>query len=160
MAKPPRDRSTTDSRTYFVSANSWQGRFLLQSDRMASLFLEVLFRYRTQGKFGVHEFVVMPNHFHLLFTLAEEVTLERAMQFIKGGFSYRAAKENGRKLEIWQRGYVDHRVRDASDYARHRQYIHMNPVRAGFVNAPDKYPYSSAHGGFQLDDVPQWLKPG
>jgi putative transposase len=35
----------------------------------------------------------MPDHFHLLVTPTE--TLERALQLIKGGFSYRARKELG-----------------------------------------------------------------
>ena len=43
----------------------------------------------------VHEFVFMPNHVHLLITPAPDVSLEKAMQFIKGGFSYRAGKELG-----------------------------------------------------------------
>jgi hypothetical protein len=34
----------------------------------------------------------MPNHFHLLLTPAAEIPLEKALQFIKGGFSYRAKR--------------------------------------------------------------------
>lgn len=59
----------------------------------------------------------------------------------------------------WQRGYVDHRVRDASDYAQHRAYIHANPVRAKLVMEPRGFAYSSACGDFALDPPPQWLKP-
>jgi hypothetical protein len=40
-------------------------------------------------------FVLMPDHFHLLITPAYEVTLERAMQLIKGGFSHAAGKNEG-----------------------------------------------------------------
>jgi hypothetical protein len=40
-----------------------------------------------------HEFVIMPNHLHLLLTPAAEIPLEKALQFIKGGFSYRAKRE-------------------------------------------------------------------
>ena len=64
-----------------------------------------------------------------------------------------------RRLEIWQRGYVDHRVRDADDYVRHRAYIQQNPVHARLVNLPNEYRYSSAHGGLELDLPPQGLKP-
>jgi hypothetical protein len=45
----------------------------------------------------------MPNDLHLIFTPAD-VTLERAMQFVKGGFSYRAKKQLGMQAEIWERG--------------------------------------------------------
>ncbi len=81
------------------------------------------------------------------------------MQFIKGGFSHRAGKELGITREIWQRGYVDHRVRDAQDYVGHREYIRFNPVKAHLTDTPEAYPYSSASLGFQLDPMPQGLKP-
>jgi putative transposase len=118
MAKPPRDRSTSDSTTYATTTGTWQSRPLFQSERLARLFLDTLFTYRDLEKFAVHEFAVMPTHVHLLFTVAADMTLERAMQFIKGGFSHRAGEEVGRNKEIWQRGYVDRRIRDAAEYAR------------------------------------------
>jgi putative transposase len=101
----------------------------------------------------------MPNHLHLLLSPAATVTLERSMQFIKGGYSHRARKELGISGEIWQRGYVDHRVRDARDYVHHCEYIRFNPIRAHLANAPGEYKFSSAFPGFTLDPVPQGLKP-
>jgi putative transposase len=158
MAKPPRDQTVSNSRTHFITTRTWEGRALFQTERLANLLLETLFHYRSQGKYGLHEFVVMPNHLHLILSPADQVTLERTMQFIKGGFSHRVGQEYGR-VEIWQRGYVDHRIRDAADYIRHREYIWSNPVRAHLVEHPQDYHYSSAHSGFDLDPVPQWLKP-
>jgi putative transposase len=58
----------------------------------------------------------MPNHFHLLVTPIPPVTMEKAMQFIKGGFSYRAKKELAFHGEIWQTSFYDRRVRDADEY--------------------------------------------
>ena len=46
----------------------------------------------------------MPNYFHLLLTIENEMTIERAVQFIKGGFSFRAGKELGMRSPIWQKG--------------------------------------------------------
>ncbi len=53
----------------------------------------------------LHEFVFMRDHIHLILTPAPLVSLEKAMQFIKGGFSYRAQKEMNVNGEIWQKGY-------------------------------------------------------
>jgi putative transposase len=100
----------------------------------------------------------MRDHVHLLLSpLGED--LPRAVQLIKGGFSYRAKKELCVGFEIWERGYVDHRIRDANDYWRHVEYIDQNPIRAGIVIQPEEYPYSSAHQGFELDPCPEGLKP-
>jgi putative transposase len=57
----------------------------------------------------------MRNHVHLILTPAPLVSLEKAMQYIKGGFSYRAAKEKNANYEIWQKGYNERRIRDAAD---------------------------------------------
>ena len=159
MAKPPRDRAETASRTYFVTASTWEGRSLFQSERLAQLFLETLHHYRRQSQYRLHEYVVMRDHFHLLVTPREDATLERCMQFIKGGFSRRAGEELGRNVEIWQRGYVDHRIRDGTDYARHREYIRQNPVEAKLSSRAEEYRYSSAHPDAELDPPPQGLKP-
>ena len=158
LGKPPRDRSLSDSSTYFITARTWQGRTLFQSERMARLFIETLYAYRAQARFHLHEFVVMPNHFHLILSPGAGITLERAMQLIKGGFSHEAGNQIGR-TEIWQRGYVDHRIRDATDYQKHRDYLLLNPVRARLASSIEEYCYSSAHPGFELDPIPQGLKP-
>jgi putative transposase len=99
----------------------------------------------------------MPDHVHLLITPL--TSLEKAVQFIKGGSSYRVKKELGSNLEVWQTGFSDHRIRDARDYIQHVHYIQWNPVRKRLVETPKEYAYSSAFPGFELDDVPQGLKP-
>lgn len=158
MAKPPRDRSSVGTNVYFVTASTWGGRSLLQADRMAQLFLDTLRHYRAEKKFQLHEFVIMPNHFHLLLSPIG-VTLERTMQFIKGGFSFRVNKELGNAMEIWERGYIDHRIRDAGDYAKHVEYIRQNPVRAGLVSREEDYLWCSAHRSREVDPRPEGLKP-
>ena len=150
-------RGATRDGTYFITASIFEKKSFLQSDRMAGLFIEVLFHYQRQSKNHLHDFVVMPDHFHLLITPIFPVSLEKAVQFIKGGFSYRARKELGFAGEIWQTSFYDRRVRDAEEYARFRHYIHMNPVRRGLVCLLEEFLYSSAQS--KLDEVPQWLKP-
>ncbi len=83
----------------------------------------------------------MPNHVHLLLTVGEGMTIERAMQFIKGGFSYRLKKEYGYMGEVWQRGFSKTRVEDRQSFLRHREYIAANPVKSGLVDSPEEYTY-------------------
>lgn len=116
MAAPR--RGNTGHNCYFITASAFQKRNILQSNRMARLFVEVLLDYHCQTKYLLHEFVVMPDHFHLLITPLE--TLERSMQLIKGAFSYRAKKELGFLGEIWQPSYYDRRVRDIDEYIAFR----------------------------------------
>ena len=99
---------------------------------MAQLLVDVLAENRRKKRFLLHEFVIMPNHFHLLLTPAAEVPLEKGLQLIKGSFSYRAKRAIHFASEIWQASFVNHRIRDAEDYKHHHTYIGENPVKAGF----------------------------
>ena len=155
MAAPPRGK--TGDGPYFITASTFQKRSLLQSDRMKQLLIDVLFHYRDQKKYLLHEFVIMNDHFHLL--ISPLVTLERAMQFIKGGFSYRAKNELGFVREIWQPSYYDRRVRDEEEYFAFREYIRQNPVKKGLAQAVAEYRYGSARPAFELDKAPQRLTP-
>jgi putative transposase len=141
-------------RIFFVTTNTAQRQPIFRRGETANLLLETLAHYRDQGRYLLHEFVIMPDHVHLLITPSEEISLERAMQFIKGGFSFRL-KCRG---PVWQAGFTNHRVRDLEDYEKHRGYIRMNPVRARLVERPEDYHYSSAAALMRLDRAPQGLK--
>ena len=126
---------------FFATTKTSQGRALLQSERNATLLIDVLRSYVAARKFRLHDFVVMPDHLHLLLTVGDGMTVERAMQFIKGGFSYRLKKECGYLGEVWQRGFSETRVEDRQSFIKHRAYIAANPVRAGLVDSPEEFPY-------------------
>jgi putative transposase len=147
------------ARTFFVTSSISGKRNLLQSDRSARLFVRVLYEYRGQGKFRLHEFVVMPDHFHLLLTVECDSTIERAVQFIKGGFAFRAGRELGFKAPVWQKGFSEVRICDIKSFEQVRGYIRNNPVARHLVDEAAEFPYSSAYSGFQLDPAPQGLKP-
>jgi putative transposase len=129
---------------FFVTTGTAGGRSLFQTDRMAGLFIDVLRGYMRSRKFTVHDFVVMPDHVHILMTLPGDLSVEKAMQLIKGGFSFRAGRELGFRGEIWQRGFSDVVVADAQSEERHRAYINQNPVKAGFATTADEFPFGSA----------------
>jgi len=152
-------RAPQEIRTFFVTAVTWQRRSLFRAEPMARLFLDTLARYRNQGRFLIHEFVLMPDHFHLLLTPAPDTSLEKALQLLKGGFSFRVKHELGSNAEVWQEGFTEHRVKNAEDFERHAVYIRENPVRARLAEKAAAYPYASAAGSVEVDPVPPGLKP-
>jgi putative transposase len=121
-------------------------------------FLTTLYRYRREGRYQLHGFVLMPEHVHILLTPSQNTTLEHAIQLIKGGYSHAIGAVLGRKREIWQRGFTDHRIRDEQDFVHHLNYIHQNPVARKMVNDPCEYRYCSAFPGFKLDPWPPAAK--
>jgi putative transposase len=141
-------------RTFFVTSTTWERRSILQSHPLCDLLLSVIRENRAKQRFQVHEFVFMRDHIHLIITPARQVSLEKAMQFIKGGFSFRAKKENLFNGEIWQKGFHENTVKSSSEYAQHVEYIWMNPVKAGLAEQPEEFPYSSAQLRSEIDPAP------
>ena len=152
-------RGQTGFSTYFITFNIWQKRRLLQSDRSALLFIEILYKFRSESRYLVHEFVVMPNHVHALLTPLRPNTLERCVGLIKGAFSFQYSRISRYPGETWQPSFVDRRVRDSQEYQRFQTYIQQNPVKAGLVATPEEFPHGSASGNYELDEIPQGLKP-
>jgi putative transposase len=145
MSKPARYANASEvlssSRTFFVTTKTSMGRALLRSERNAMLFIDVLRENVRAGRFKIHDFVVMPDHVHILITVNRDLTIEKAMQFIKGGFSFRLKREFRYAGEVWQRGFSEVRVNERQSFLQHREYIAQNPVKAGLVDSPEKFPY-------------------
>ncbi len=141
--------------TYFVTTRSWEGRTLFRVPEVARIVAEQILHYRGEGFYLLHAFVIMPDHVHVLLTPGSSVTLEKAVQLIKGGSSHRVHTERNHKMSIWQAGFHDWTVRDEDDFRVKVAYIHSNPVKARLVEKAELWPYSSASGKFAMDEWPQ-----
>lgn len=156
MSKLP--HRTSLGQTYFVSSATWERRELFRVPQTAELLVQRILACRDKGAYLLHEFVVMPNHFHLLITPGEATSLEKAVQLIKGGFSHEFHKARESRMEIWQVGFHDWTIRDGEDYRAKVGYIHMNPVRKGLVERPEEWMFGSACGKYALDPAPEKFK--
>ena len=95
----------------------------------------------------------MPDHFHALITPAPEVSLEKAMQYIKGGFSFRLKT----KMDVWTRSFNESQIMSEEKFLNCVRYIEDNPNRRGLVSTPQAYRFSSAACG-PLDPMPLHLR--
>lgn len=141
-------------RTFFITAVAANRRRLFQTDANANLLLQLFNDDRAKGRYQLHAFVLMPDHIHVLLTPAENVSLEKAVQFIKGGFSFRLKS----RMPVWEDSFAKHRIEDARDMKVHRDYIHANPVRAHLCAAAENFPHSSASLTDAVDPIPAHLR--
>lgn len=148
MCKAPQE-----TRTYFLTFVTAQRRRIFQVTDTAEMISSHLQNQRKKGRMEVYAFVIMPDHLHLLLTPAPDVSLEKAVQFIKGGFSFLLKS----KLDVWERGYNEVQVTTADQFDSFRLYIESNPVRANIVSEPHAYPHSSAGRDDLIDRRPKWL---
>jgi REP-associated tyrosine transposase len=151
---------TAPGRTYFLTTKTWQNRSVFRVTENAEILIRCMLEYRERGAYLLHEFVVMPNHLHLLLTPGGETSLEKALQLIKGGSSHQIHQQRGNKIQIWSSGFHEATIRDEADYEGRRHYIRMNPVEAGLCERPEDWAYGSASGTIALDLVPGRVSSG
>jgi putative transposase len=129
------------SRIFFATTKTSLGRCLPQSERNAMLLIEILRELVAERKFKLHDFVIMPDHVHLLIEVRGDTTIERAVQYIKGRFSHRLSHEFAYEGEVWQRGFTEVQVTDRQSFEAHRAYIAENPVKAGLAASKNQFPF-------------------
>jgi putative transposase len=117
--------------------------------------LRAVFKAARQHRpFTVEAIVILPDHLHCIWTLPSgDADFSTRWHDIKARFA--AQIPGGEKLSvrrlkkgergIWQRRFWEHVIRDESDYERHVDYIHYNPVKHGHVEKVADWPYSSFH---------------
>jgi putative transposase len=166
MAHPGRNASAVEIlnpyRIFFATTKTSLGKRLLQSERNANLLIDVLRSLVAERFFTLHDFVIMPDHIHLLIEVNEGMTIEKAMQMIKGRFSYRLSHEFNYKGEVWQRGFSEVQVLGKESFRKHVEYISQNPVKEGLVRVGESFPFcfqSLANREVEERRVPQGLKP-
>ncbi|MEN3030212.1 REP-associated tyrosine transposase [Chromobacterium amazonense] len=119
---------------------------------------------RDRHPFEIVAMVVLPDHFHAVWTLPEgDADYPTRMTLIKAAFSrtlpkierIRESRERKRERGIWQRRYWEHQIRDEADLQAHVDYIHYNPVKHGHVERVVEWPYSSFHRYVRLGWLPE-----
>lgn len=98
-------------------------------------------------RYTLAAWVVMPNHGHILFKPLPGFSLSSIMKGLKGNTAYQANLILGRKGQFWHPDYFDRYIRNEAHFHRAVRYIENNPVKAGLVDSPDRWTYSSAYVG-------------
>jgi putative transposase len=144
-------RRVRQAGVYFVTTDTWQRRALFAKPDVARIVLEQILSCRDRAFHKLHAIVLMPEHLHILLTPADDATIEKAMQMIKGGSAHRMGLERPHKFPIWHAGFHDRWMRNAEEYRSAKKYIERNPVEAKLVERPEDYIFSSASGQYVLD---------
>lgn len=134
--------------TYAITTITWQRRALFQTTENAQLLLNTLVHYRTESRYQLHAFAIMPEHLHVLLTPNTGNTIERCVQCIKGGFSHSIRKQH--PGTIWQPSFFSHRIRDKEDFLYQRDYIAQNPIRRRLSN----HTFTHTHHPGHLNTIP------
>jgi putative transposase len=148
--------------SFFFTANLADRRLRLLTEHVD--LLRKAFRYvRQRHRLTIEAVVILPDHLHAVWTLPEDDSdFALRWRLIKSAFSRglpdgeRISTSRAGRAErgIWQRRYWEHTLRDETDFTRHVDYIHFNPVKHGHVRRVQDWPHSSFHRMVRLGIYP------
>jgi len=160
--------------TYFITQVTYQRQGWLCGEMERKSLREAIEKVRKKYPFRIDAFVLLPDHFHGLFTLPpHDSDLSVRLRLIKTYVTKECSHQLGidRKISVsrqkrsesnlWQRRFWEHLIRDESDFSQHCDYIHYNPVRHGLCRNPQDWQFSSIHR-FVTEEIypPDWGSEG
>ncbi len=129
----------------FVTTNASNRQRLFEHPVYAREAIDCLYRVQVLFPFFLYGFVIMPDHCHFLLMVPAPMTIAAVIHSYKRAVSHAIGKG-----PLWQPRF-DLRIPD--DSLAVLRYIHCNPVKAGLVDAPEDYPWSSACGRWDVQDL-------
>jgi putative transposase len=155
-------RNLVPGGTYFFTVVLENRRSTLLVDKIASL--RHSFRVaRGERPFKIDAIVILPDHLHAVMTLPEgDSDFSGRWRRIKSTFTRQvvaqgmpASRNRRGEYALWQRRFWEHTIRDETDFARHVDYIHYNPIKHGLVSRVSDWPFSSFHHYVRSGMVPE-----
>lgn len=175
-------RMKVEGASYFFTLVTHERRKLFAERECVALFESAVSRIRERHPFEVEALVVLPDHLHTLWQLPPGTAdYSTRWRLIKEAFTkaylkrypppnVNPSRRARGEQSLWQRRFWEHLVRDDRDFGDHLDYIHLNPVRHGFVSSPSEWPHSSFSkwvergvyepnwGSGEKAELPEWAK--
>ena len=116
--------------------------------------LRMAFRIaRRERPFAIEAMAILPEHLHAVWTLpAGDADFSGRWKRIKANFTHRVVaagvpveRHRNGEYPLWQRRFWEHTIRNETDFERHVDYVHFNPVKHKLVSRVRDWPYSSFH---------------
>jgi REP-associated tyrosine transposase len=132
-------RRSIANQIYHVSTATHEWQPLFQDFHCGRVIVDCMRHEHEIGYVESLAFVVMPDHFHWLFSLSGSRSLGECIKNVK---SYSARRVNGIlgcRRKVWQTGYYERAIRKEEDLEVVARYIVANPLRAGIVASVKDY---------------------
>ncbi|MFL6673719.1 MAG: REP-associated tyrosine transposase [Massilia sp.] len=153
-----RYRRATGASTFFFTVVTYHRRRILCDDTIRNALRLAIHNVRKIRPFSIDGWVLLPDHLHCIWTLpdgdsdysARWLQIKRSVSRFSPEVHVdsRLLNESARKhreAAIWQRRFWEHQIRDETDFERHLDYVHYNPVKHGCAKSVLDWPYSTFH---------------
>ena len=141
---------------YHVTSRGDRREAIYEDDQDREAFLGVLAEVVERFNWICHAYCLMTNHYHAVIETAEE-NLSKGMRHLNGVYTQASNRRHQRVGHLFQGRYKAILV-DRDAYLQElSRYVVLNPVRAGLVDSPGEWPWSSYRAMVGEGPVPKWL---
>ena len=141
---------------YHITSRGNERKDIFLDDFDRKKFLEILADYHERYEINIHCFMLMSNHYHLVFETAK-ANLLKVMHGINSGYTLYFNRKYGRVGHLFQGRYKGILVDKDSYLLELSRYVHRNPVRAGIVRRAEDYYWSSYPGYLWKRKQQKWI---
>ena len=141
---------------YHITSRGNESKDIFISNQDKISFLSYLETATQRYDALIHGYCLMSNHYHLLMQTPSG-NLSQIMQHINGAYTTYFNVKHKRSGHLLQGRYKAILV-EVDGYAKElSRYIHLNPVRAGIVDTPEAYGWSSYLYFIGHKEPPEWF---
>lgn len=137
-------RARVSGGCYFFTLVAHNRRLVLTGENTRAALRAAVQAVCEEHPFRVDAWVLLPDHLHCLWRLPEG-DADYSLRWAKIKRFTRQHLGMSAREKLWQPRYWEHCIRDENDFARHADYIHLNPVKHGLVRCAADWPYSTFH---------------
>jgi len=127
---------------YHVTSRGDRREAIYEDDSDRRGFLEILGQVVRTANWVCHAYCQMTNHYHLMIETPEG-NLAKGMRQLNGVYTQQSNRRHGRVGHLFQGRYKAVLVDEDSYLLELARYVVLNPVRAGVVERPADWPWSS-----------------
>ncbi len=138
-----KSRRFQPDRTYHVTHRCHNRKYLMNTNLDRKEFTRLLWRANKRWKVSIYSYTITSNHVHLLLSSKKLSEMSGFMAHVSGGMSRHHNHRRGKVGSFWQGRYRATLIQDGKHLSRCLFYIAMNMVRAGVVDHPGQWPWSS-----------------
>lgn len=144
---------------YHITSRGNEQKNVFKSQMDREKFLEYLESATERYGAVIHAYCLLSNHYHLLLETPTG-NLSQIMRHINGAYTTYFNVKRKRAGHLFQGRFKAFLV-EFNEYAQElSRYIHLNPVRAGMVERPEAYRWSSYQSYIGQSPAPKWLQMG
>ena len=124
---------------YFVTICTYERKAILNDPDIHQVLCNYA-RHAEMRQCVIGRYVIMPDHIHLFVRICGNLSLSQFVRLLKQRLTL-CLGQQALRGPYWQPGFFDHLLRSAESYSQKWTYVSQNPVRAGLVVNPEKWPY-------------------